>query len=193
MSSSKLSKIGENAFSKSEKINGELFTLTYGSLVATLVADAGGAGDPAAVCAAVERRLDAIGYGIGLRIIDEFLARSGAPRCGGFGDAVEIAAKVGFRMFLGVGASASPGPDDTVLLTLDENPLCEFVELPPHLEKLQYCAILPGILRGALEQVHFLTECSVDADPLHGSGGSTALRIKLIEIVEDAVPDSGDA
>ena len=38
-------------------------------------------------------------------------------------------------------------------LVLDENPLVEFVELPEAYAKLNYCGILCGVLRGALEQV----------------------------------------
>ena len=45
------------------------------------------------------------------------------------------------------------GPTDVQLL--EDNPLADFVELPEGCEKLKYCNILCGVIRGALEQVRF--------------------------------------
>ena len=58
-------------------------------------------------------------------------------------------------MFLGVTPAVtkwSPASDEFSLV-LDNNPLAEFVELPPGHEKLFYSNILCGVLRGALEMV----------------------------------------
>lgn len=39
------------------------------------------------------------------------------------------------------------------LQIMEDNPLTDFVELPEGCEKLKYCNILCGVLRGALEMV----------------------------------------
>lgn len=68
-------------------------------------------------------------------------------------------------MFLGFAANVAnfDAKAQSFVLVLEENPLLEFVELPPHLkEKLLYNNIICGVLRGALEMVrnyglaHFL-------------------------------------
>jgi hypothetical protein len=38
-----------------------------------------------------------------------------------------------------------------------DNPVTEFVELPDELRELRYCALLAGVVRGALEQVGWLS------------------------------------
>lgn len=40
-----------------------------------------------------------------------------------------------------------------VVQILEDNPLSDFVELPEGCNKLIYCNILCGVIRGALEQV----------------------------------------
>ncbi|KAI7753753.1 hypothetical protein M8C21_013352, partial [Ambrosia artemisiifolia] len=55
----------------------------------------------------VNKQLDQMGYNIGIRLIDEFLAKSNVTRCVDFRETAEVIAKVGFKMFLGVTASVS--------------------------------------------------------------------------------------
>lgn len=108
------------------------------------------------------------GYNIGLRLVDEFLAKSGAGRCRDFKETVDVIAKaccscvvtcpalpaaassalrtagsqsrlisprrqqVALRMFLGINASVGNwnAAGTECSLTLDENPLVDFAELP---------------------------------------------------------------
>ena len=60
-----------------------------------------------------------------------------------------------FRMYLGVTPSVGNwgAAGDEFSLTLDSNPLTEFVELPDTCSNMRYSAILPGIVRGACEMV----------------------------------------
>ncbi len=61
----------------------------------------------------------------------------------------------GFKMFLGITpvvTNWSPAGDEFSLL-MENNPLTEFVELPPGHGNLSYSNILCGVLRGALEMV----------------------------------------
>jgi hypothetical protein len=95
------------------------------------------------------------GYNIGLRLIEEFLARTNLPRCSDFRETGEIIAKVGFKMFLGVTAQTTnwdPKKNEFSLI-LDDNPLIEYVELPDNCSNLIYANILCGVIRGALEMV----------------------------------------
>jgi hypothetical protein len=63
-------------------------------------------------------------------------------------------------MFLGVGAALDGWSADfsTVTLRLADNPLADFVELPPAMSDLRYSNILVGVLRGALEMVRAARE-----------------------------------
>jgi hypothetical protein len=58
-------------------------------------------------------------------------------------------------MFLGVTPVVTKWSTaaDEFSLILENNPLAEFVELPPGHENLTYSNILCGVLRGALEMV----------------------------------------
>lgn len=91
----KYGKLGDMAFNRMEKVNADLFVLTYGSLVTQLLRDIEDVD-------AVNAQLEKMGYNIGLRLIDEFLSKSGINACQDFRDTCEVIAKVGLRMFLGV-------------------------------------------------------------------------------------------
>ena len=156
------------------KISSDLFSLTYGSLVFQLVKDLENAED-------VNKQLDRMygiendvidmwscvmiiccpflfdcssGYSIGLRLVEDYLAKTNTPKCF---DMKDVAEKIqaAFRMYLNITPSItnwSPGNDEFSII-LDSNPFAEYIELPDHLTNLRYCNILPGIIRGALEMV----------------------------------------
>jgi hypothetical protein len=67
--------------------NSELFAMTYGSLVLQLVRDYEDYGE-------VNIQLEKMGYNIGLRLIEDFLARSSMGRCSDFREVGEVVAKV---------------------------------------------------------------------------------------------------
>lgn len=127
--------------------NSELFTLTYGALVSQLLRDYENAED-------VNRQLDRMGYNIGVRIIEDFLARTTAGRCSDMKDTADKIQSA-FKMYLGVTPTISnwsTGSDEFSLL-FDQNPMVEFVELPDNYINLKYCNLLCGIIRGACEMV----------------------------------------
>jgi uncharacterized protein YjaZ len=66
----------------------ELVILTYGSIVAQLCKDYEGN------YAEVNKQLDQFGYNIGLRLIEDFLAKSNMTRCSNFRETAEAIAKV---------------------------------------------------------------------------------------------------
>lgn len=62
--------------------NSELFTLTYGAMVSQLMRDYENVED-------VNKQLERMGYNIGIRLIEDFLAKTGSGRCYDFKDTAE--------------------------------------------------------------------------------------------------------
>lgn len=117
-----------------------------------------------------------MGYNIGMRLIEDFLAKSGVGRCANFRETADMIAKVrlifclnigvcsltsrqvGFKVFLNVSPTVTNWTSDNNQFSLifDENPLADFVELPDDgraQDELWFSNILCGVLRGALEMV----------------------------------------
>ena len=147
-------------------------TLTYGTIVAQLCKDFD------SDYAEVNKQLDKMGYNIGVRLIEDFMARSNIGRCANFretGEAIAkvcslsrskkwcetdycLIAKIGFKVFLNITPIVTNWTSDGKQFSLifEENPLADFVELPDDgraQEELWYSNILCGVLRGALEMV----------------------------------------
>uniref|UniRef100_A0AAV1VCW0 Trafficking protein particle complex subunit n=1 Tax=Peronospora matthiolae TaxID=2874970 RepID=A0AAV1VCW0_9STRA len=177
-------RLGDTAWSKIPKVNGELFALTYGSLVTQLIKDFED-------LKVVNEQLDKMGYNIGVRLVDEFLAKSGVTTCQDFKETAEVVAKVAFKMFLGISADVSQwnAEGTACSLTLYDNPLTEFVELPPSAYGvLWYSNVLCGVLRGALEMVQMRVEVQFVKDVLQGDDVSE-IRLELKGMMEDAMGD----
>ncbi|CAD6893308.1 unnamed protein product [Tilletia laevis] len=237
MSAKQLAQLGTDLWkTRTDKVAAETFTLTYGALVVQLLRDYE---DYHLVNAQLER----MGYNIGTRLIEDFLARSGLPRCSDFAMVGQVVAKVGFKMFLnvspGVGMVANPTPTTAgavvggsaaaaaaaaadgassastaagsnagnggqgstaapqniqeFALTLDENPLAEFVELPPdaRAKGLWFSNVLCGVIRGALEMVQMQTEAYFVSDTLRGDD-TTEIRVRLIRTLDEEGPIADD-
>mmetsp|Transcript_110805 Transcript_110805/g.220391 ORF Transcript_110805/g.220391 Transcript_110805/m.220391 type:complete len:191 (+) Transcript_110805:57-629(+) len=183
----KYSKMGEGAFARMEKVNSDVLALTYGSLVTQLLRDYEDID-------AVNAQLEKMGYNIGLRIVDEFLAKSGVGACQDFRETCEVVGKVGLRMFLGVTADIVQWNRELTAcsLVLLDNPLAEYVELPASFTgKLWYSNLICGVIRGALEQLLLRVECRFQKDTLSGDEHNL-LRIELKEVMQEDYGDADD-
>ncbi|RAL53340.1 hypothetical protein DM860_007012 [Cuscuta australis] len=177
---------GDAIFASVERVNAELFTLTYGAIVRQLITDLEEVDE-------VNKQLDQMGYNIGVRLIDEFLAKSNISRCVDFKETAEVIAKVGLKMFLGITATVTnwDAEGTTCSLILEDNPLVDFVELPYTCQGLNYCNILSGVIRGALEMVSMKTEVTWIRDMLLGDD-VFELQLKLIKQVPEEYPYKDD-
>ncbi|CDR87950.1 probable BET3-involved in targeting and fusion of ER to golgi transport vesicles [Sporisorium scitamineum] len=217
MSTKQYKQAGEDVWkNRTEKINAELFTLTYGALVIQLIKDYED-------YAEVNKQLEKMGYNIGTRLIEDFLARTNLSKCSDFREVGEVVSKVGFKMFLNItpnvihhqqedasssaaaasaaitgqqsGTASAQAPTSTkeFSLILDENPLAEFVELPRDARAggLWFSNVLAGVLRGALEMVQMQTECFFVSDTLRGDE-TTELRVRLIKHLDEEAPIADD-
>nr|XP_023020568.1 trafficking protein particle complex subunit 3 [Leptinotarsa decemlineata] len=168
-----------------KKVNSELVTLTYGALVAQMIKDLDNTDD-------VSKQIERLGYNMGIRLIEDFLAKTGSGRCL---DLKETADKIqtAFKMYLGVQPNVTnwSSSGDEFSFMLDSNPLTELVELPDDLKGLKYCNIICGAIRGALEMVQLDVQSWIVQDQLKGDQ-STEVRVKFIRRLEDAMPAGED-
>lgn len=184
---SKVRTVGADVWKhKTAKVSVELFTLLYGSIVAQLCDDFDHD------YAKVNARLDKMGYNIGLRLIEEFLAKTGLPRCHSFRDTADAITRVGFKMFLNIvpqiGGWSPDNKQFTIVLPPGQNPLAEHVEVyDEKMKELWFSNILAGVIRGALEMVQLSCAVEFTSDVLQGAP-QTEIKVKLIKVLEDEVP-----
>jgi len=164
---------------ETKMINSELFTLTYGALVSDLVEELNSADE-------VNRQLDKIGYNIGLRMADDFLAKNPRiGRCSEMQQVAEIIAKHGLKTYLGVTAQFSTigNNGDEFALIFDGNPLVEFVEMPAQWKNLCYSQIICGTIRGVLEAIHMEVQVVLISDVPN----PTEITIKFLRHLNETV------
>ena len=172
------------AWAKVPKVNGEFFALTYGSMVKQLIKDYEDVEE-------VNKQLEKMGYNIGVRLIDEYLAKSGSSgACQNHRETADEIAKVAFKMFLGISADVTSwnAERNTFCLVLYENPLTEFVELPEELSGLVYSNVLCGAIRGALEMILLSVRCKFLRDTLRGDEVNE-IQVEILEVMEEQMGD----
>ncbi|KAA0194513.1 Trafficking protein particle complex subunit [Fasciolopsis buskii] len=124
---------------------------------------------------------------MGLRLVEDYLARGNPGRCNDFRETANALVK-GFKIFLGITPTVtkmSAGGDEFSLI-LENNPLTEFVDLPPEHPKLLYSNVLVGAIRGALHNVQLEVEAKFVQDQLRGDQVNE-IRVKFISRNKEVV------
>mmetsp|Transcript_56791 Transcript_56791/g.65070 ORF Transcript_56791/g.65070 Transcript_56791/m.65070 type:complete len:188 (-) Transcript_56791:127-690(-) len=181
------SKAPKELLNKQEKISCELLTLTYGAIVGQIVKDF----EDVQEC---NKQLENLGYKMGLKLVEEFLAKSGVESCSDFRQTAETIAKPAFKMFLGITCEVYNFVDkeNCFSLIMPDNPLVDYVELPKHLSALHYSNVICGVIRGALEAVNYKVKCYFVKDTLMGDD-VTEIKIEEIkEIIKKKKDDDED-
>eukprot|EP01055_Gregarina_sp_Pseudo9_P000826 Gregarina_sp_Pseudo_9__825@NODE_1528_length_1523_cov_83_560647_g1416_i0_p1_GENE_NODE_1528_length_1523_cov_83_560647_g1416_i0NODE_1528_length_1523_cov_83_560647_g1416_i0_p1_ORF_typecomplete_len199_score30_85TRAPP/PF04051_16/4e32DUF3583/PF12126_8/0_21_NODE_1528_length_1523_cov_83_560647_g1416_i09251491 len=175
--------LGDTVFGQIEKTNSELLALIYGSLITQLLKDIDDVG-------AVNEALDRLGYDIGIRLIEEFLAKTQITHCENFEETCNVIAKVGFKIFLGVEAEVIRTESQGAIcyIKLETNPLNEFVELPPSLENLEYGGFICGVIRGALEQLQMRVRITITQNTLRNDDFDE-FKLELVELLKETFVD----
>jgi hypothetical protein len=148
-------------------------------LVAQLLQDLGDVNE-------VNAQLEKMGFNLGSRLIEEFLAKAGVAQCRSFEDTGEVIANVALKMFLGVsGYTRNWSADKTCFsLVLDQNPLLEFMELPESAQGLLVSNILCGVIRGALEALNLIVAVRVTKDVLRDDE-TNEFEVKLVQVNDE--------
>ncbi|CAJ0599455.1 unnamed protein product [Cylicocyclus nassatus] len=174
-----MSKSSKSGLTEPKKMSAELFSLTYGALVTEMLRDYE---DPKQV----NMRLDKIGFNMGTRLADDFLAKNAhVAKCTDCRQIADVLSKNAIPTYLGVPATVSNwgGGDREFSLIIENNPLTELVEVPASLSSLNYSQIIAGAIRGGLEALHFKVYSSVIENPTN-----TEIKIKFDQILRDNLP-----
>jgi trafficking protein particle complex subunit 3 len=183
MSKSSPAGSGQVLWSKAPKANAELFALTYGALVTEVIRD------HEEDMTQINEALEKIGYSIGIRCVDEFLAKSNAPYCKTLAETAEVLGKTAFRMFLGIAVDVQMHNKTSFSLLFQENPLALFVELPDqYAQTLEYSILYCGVIRGALEMLNYKVECAFLKSPLKGDD-IHEIKVDLKQVLADGAGD----
>ena len=188
---SKNSQNKSNFLDQVEKINSEVITLAYGSLMVRLIKDYEKPEE-------INDQLEKMGYNIGIRLIDDFLAKSCIDPPKTFEEAISIITNNALKFYLNVGAKYELVKTDSNMIDTNqqyeyriyfsENPLNDYVELPDKFKGLWYSNMICGVIRGALEAINIKVECKYSKDTLKGND-LNEIRVKLIEIIEEKLQE----
>ena len=92
---------------------------------------------------------------MGLRMVDEFFAKSGEGACQSIEEIADVICKKGFKMYLGFEADVRDWSENKLAFSIifSINPFAEFVELGEGFGALSYSNIISGIIRGVMKTV----------------------------------------
>ena len=177
--------------SQVEPLNSIFLTLTYGSLMVRLIKDYEKPEE-------INDQLEKMGFNIGIRLIDDFLAKSCIDPPKTFDEAISIITNKALKFYLDIGAKCELIKTDNNMIDTNqqyeyriyfsENPLNDYVELPDKFKGLWYSNMICGVIRGAFEAINIKVECKYTKDTLKNSE-INEIRIKLIEIIEEKLQE----
>jgi hypothetical protein len=161
-------------------VNVELFSLTYGALVRTIVKDTVSTEE-------ANTKLAKIGSSIGRRIADDVaVLYPSLCRVKSLKAASELVAEV-IKTHLGIPCTLVESSDQRSVLRLLDCPITRYVVIPPELEGLVYLQPLVHAIISMLELLHVGVDVALAADRLTGSQ-YTDVELKHFEIKHDDLP-----
>lgn len=171
-------------------MNNELLNLTYGCIVRQIIEDCEEEENQ------VNKQLESLGFNMGGRMIDEFLATTQTPNCKKFEHVAEKTCE-GFKIFLGVEAKidSKSKTDQSFVIQFKENPLTRHIVIPEKYKNLHYSNILCGIIRGALEAVNMRVKCSFISDESSSNFKQDfpyEIKVELQELIKKKLKDYED-
>jgi trafficking protein particle complex subunit 3 len=196
--------ISNTLWQKQQKVNAEFFSLTYGALIQELCHDME---DDAA---SMQQTLETMGHSMGLRSLEELLAKSAVlqlPPLGSTSDDAEdsglsqamATVKIAFKVFFGINvetkrlttsASEDAEPSKTTAgyaINFTDNPLAIFVALPEdesERPRFEYCELLCGWVRGLLEALAFDCTCRMESSMLK-SADRYQISVLLNQVIRE--------
>ena len=125
---------------------------------------------------------------LGIRSVDEFLAKSNATYCKTLSETAEVLGKTAFKMFLGISVEVHHSSPTSFSLLFQDNPLSLFVEVPDMYRDLEYSVLYCGVIRGALEMLNYKVQCSFVKSPLRGDDVH-GIQVELKHVMADGAGD----
>jgi hypothetical protein len=195
-----LRQLGEDQWKRMEKMPADLFHHLYGAIVVDIWRQC--AGD----AVKTNKRLDAMGYSMGTRLIEEICARCptlSPMLCSGssWKDAGEALAKVMFKMYMNANPSVIFPPESDLMemiISLPNNEeassaITKNVQLPDEARNssFNYLQVYCGIIRGALESVYWKCQVHILKDVLKGDA-QTEILVKFIGRLDEERPPEDD-
>ncbi|KAH7823085.1 Transport protein particle (TRAPP) component Bet3-like protein B [Monocercomonoides exilis] len=163
-------------------IPSDFLAITYGCLIDQLVQDYG---DPNSVSQIVQK----MGVHMGKRMADEILAKSNPLPCTSYKQSVDACAQIGFKMLLNVDASVTQIQDNIFIISFQNNPLTEFVELPSNMKKLWYSNVICGVIEGVFDTLKLNVACSFIADKLRDAD-INQIKIEVKGATKETISES---
>mmetsp|Transcript_20749 Transcript_20749/g.43420 ORF Transcript_20749/g.43420 Transcript_20749/m.43420 type:complete len:210 (-) Transcript_20749:239-868(-) len=181
--------LGNALWNKQAKANAELLALTYGAMVGELLRDLESP-------TKINDELDRMGHSMGIRCIEEFLAKSALETQSSlvatthFGDSAYLL-QAALKMFWGVAVESTAKSQHSYTLRMAENPLDLFVELPPNdatSSALEYSQLWCGMVRGMLEMLQFDVTCKMIQSQLKGQD-TNEMVVDLKQVLQEGAGD----
>jgi len=163
----------------------EFSALVYGSFVNSLL-------EMTEDIEEVNKKLDEIGYRIGLRLAHDFAKDTSIERIDAAGKVVEGVIAKKWPIISG---SKSPvtytSSGDTYVLSFQQSVFTQNVQIPETYAGVQYTGMLPGAIRGIFEIFHFKVTAALDnSEPTNPP--STKIVVKVLESIMEAIPKNDD-
>ena len=161
-------------------VNTELFTLSYGSLVRSIVKETNNIED-------ANSKLAKIGTNIGNRITDDFVVNYEKTRFKNLREACDSLVEYFLKHYFGINSSITESSENRCVIRFGDNAISRYVKIPAEYDGLVYLQPILSSIKTTLSLLHFNVEVNMIHDMLRSSDYNE-IEIKLIEILYDSLP-----